>query len=46
MRTLIERVVDFSHHCDVEDVDWRPRESQPCDAIFDIEFDVLIGFRH
>jgi hypothetical protein len=46
MRTLIKRVVDLSHHGDIKDIDWRTRESQPCDAIVYIEFDVLIGFGH
>lgn len=44
MRTLVQRVIDFAHHCDVEDIEWRARESYAGNAIFDIELYVLIGF--
>jgi hypothetical protein len=46
MGTLVQRIIDFAHHCDVEDIEWRTRESYARNAIFDTEFYVLIGFKH
>ena len=45
LRTLSERAGDLAHHLDVEDVQWRPRERDSGDAIFETKMDVLVCCR-
>ena len=45
LRHFDQRRVDLFHHCDVEDVQWRPTKSDPGYAIVDGELDELVhGF--
>jgi hypothetical protein len=44
--TLIERVVNFPHHGDVENIEWRARERYARGAVLDPELDVLIPGWH
>jgi hypothetical protein len=39
---LTERLRDLAHHLDVEDVQRRTREGNPCDAIVNLQADVLV----
>jgi hypothetical protein len=40
MRASINRLANFAHHGDVEDVQWRARKSNARHAILDLKFDV------
>src|SRR5436309_15369110 len=44
--TLVQSLANLAHHCDVEDVERRPRESNPRDALVNVESDALIFLRH
>src|SRR3954454_23031387 len=46
LRALPERTRNFAHHRDVENVQRRPRERDPRDAIFDSEIYMLVRSRH
>jgi len=45
-QTVVQRVADLAHHRNIKDVERGPRESDPGDAIVDLEFEVLEFFRH
>jgi hypothetical protein len=40
MRALVNRLANFSHHGDVENVQWRARKSNARHAILNLKFDV------
>src|SRR5215204_5158508 len=44
--TLTECRSDLAHHLDVEDVQWRTRKRDSCDAIFEAKYYVLKRSRH
>ena len=40
-RALVQRRANLAHHGDIQDVQRRPREGNPRDAILNCEFDIL-----
>src|SRR6266540_6889972 len=43
---FIQRLANLIHHGDVKDIERWPRESDPRDAVDNLEFDVLEFFGH
>ena len=46
LRALPERARDLTHHLDVENVQRRPRERDPRDAVVDVKVNVLVRGCH
>ena len=40
-RAFAQGVANLAHHCDVKDIERRPRQRDPRDAILNCEFDIL-----